>query len=92
MLDEWGYSELVIHPPPLNFFSMFLIPCVIRKSLMKRASEIFSKLMFWVENIIYLMVFFCYEMVLVPFIYFKNCFNILKVANFYNKILIKIIK
>ena len=38
MLDNWGYSELIIHPAPLNVFTLGLLPFVIRKSLMKKAS------------------------------------------------------
>jgi hypothetical protein len=77
MLDEWGFAELVIHPPPFNFFAMFLLPCVIRKSLMKRTAEVFSKLVFWCENIIYLFMMFIYELILVPFIYLRVYYNIL---------------
>ena len=35
MLDKNGYSELVVHPPPINVFSFFILPCVIKPSLMK---------------------------------------------------------
>lgn len=71
MLDNNGYAELVIHPPPINVFTIFIMPCIIRKSLMKKAAECFSKFIFWVENVIYLMSFLMYEMVLCPYIYFK---------------------
>ena len=30
MLDPNGYSELVIHPPPINVFSFFILPCVVK--------------------------------------------------------------
>jgi hypothetical protein len=80
MLDEWGYSELVMHPPPLNFFTIFLIPCVIRKGLMKRMAELFGKLMFWLENLLYFIIMFIYEMILVPFIFFRVCFHIIRLS------------
>jgi Ion transport protein len=57
MLDTNGYAELVIHPPPINIFSIFIIPCIVRRSLMKKAAECFSKFMFWIENIFYLFAF-----------------------------------
>jgi hypothetical protein len=35
MLDPNGYSELVIHPPPINLFSLFILPSVVKPTLMK---------------------------------------------------------
>src|SRR3712207_1151806 len=32
MLDKWNYYELVVHPPPINVFTLFLLPFIIRKS------------------------------------------------------------
>ena len=55
MLDPNGYSELVIHPPPINIFTMFIMPFILKKSLMKKASDCFSKFIFWVENVVYLL-------------------------------------
>jgi hypothetical protein len=31
MLDTHGYSELVIHPPPINIFTLFILPCIVRR-------------------------------------------------------------
>ena len=80
MLDKWGYHELVIHPPPINFFTIFLIPTMFQKSLMKRASEVFSRFMFWMENIVFIFFFILYEFLLVPFIYLRLVYNILRLA------------
>lgn len=77
MLDPNGYSELVIHPPPINVFVLFILPCIIRKSLMKKAAECFSKFIFWMENVVYIFSFLMYELVLCPVIYFKVFVNIL---------------
>lgn len=71
MLDPNGYSEIVIHPPPINVFTLFILPCIIRKSLMKKAAECFSKFMFWVENSAYILAFLIYELFLCPIVYFK---------------------
>lgn len=76
MLDTNGYSELVVHPPPINIFTIFIIPCVIKKSLMKKAAECYSKFMFWIENLGYISVFMLYEILLFPWIYFKNVITI----------------
>jgi hypothetical protein len=39
LLDKYCYSELVIHPPPINVFSFFIIPFIIKKSIMKKHSQ-----------------------------------------------------
>lgn len=82
MLDNWGYAELIIHPAPLNIFTLGLLPCVIRKSLMRKASDVFSKSIFWLENVFYIFFFFMYEMILCPYIYIKVLFNIMVMTSF----------
>ena len=62
-LDQWGYSELVVHPPPLNFLTMFLVPFAIKKTFMKKASKKFAVMVFWTENLLYLISFLMYEAV-----------------------------
>ena len=71
MLDEYGYSELIYHPPPLNLFSIFIWPAVFSPSIMKQAARGFSKMMFWLENVLYIMIFMISEVLLSPIIYFK---------------------
>jgi hypothetical protein len=83
MLDPNGYSEIIIHPPPLNVFTLPIIPCIIKKSLMKKASEVFSKFIFWVENVFYIIGFLGYELLLCPYIYFKILLNILNLSTFW---------
>lgn len=31
MRDKWGYEELVIYPPPLNYLTIFVLPFIIKK-------------------------------------------------------------
>ena len=71
MMDQNGYAELVIHPPPINIFSIFILPCVIKPEWMKKGADCFSRLMFWMENTIYIFYFILSEVVLFPLIYFK---------------------
>ena len=80
LLDHWGYAELIIHPPPLNLFTLFLLPCIIKKSLMKKTADLFSKMIFWAENFLYIFGFFLYEMILCPYIYAKVTLNIFILA------------
>ena len=82
--NEWGYAELVIHPPPLNFLTLFLIPFMFRGQWMKTGSKIVSKLTFWFENIFYIMLFIIYEIVMCPVIFCKVIFNICRMCEFRN--------
>jgi len=51
---------------------------------MVKASELFSKTIFWLENIIYILAQLLYELLLVPYIYFRHIFNIIKAAKLLN--------
>jgi len=42
---------------------------------------VFSKFIFWLENIIYIISFFLFELAHIPFIFLRMIVNILKVAN-----------
>jgi len=82
-MDEWGYQELVIHPAPLNVFAIFLVPFIFKKSWMKKTSEFYAKIVFWFENIFFIIFFILYEFVLCPIIFFRVIFNIFKLAAWY---------
>ena len=71
MLDQLGYKELVVHPPPFNFFILPLTFLAISKKAMKKTAPYFSKMMFWFENMPMIAAFFFYEFILLPVIYFK---------------------
>ena len=53
MKDEWGYEELVVHPPPINYMTVFLFVSVLKNKWMLKASKFFSKFIFWFENWIF---------------------------------------
>ena len=80
LMDRWGYSELVIHPPPLNIFTIVLAPFTIRKHNMKKAANIFSKCIFWIENVAYIILMMFYFLFMVPLNYFIVLGNIFKLA------------
>lgn len=86
MLDPNGYAELVIHPPPINFFTAFILPFIVRKSLMKKAAECFSKFMFWIENVFYLLYFMLQEMLLFPLIFVKVAATVVILSVWYRMI------
>jgi len=58
MQDKWGYTELVVHPPPMNYISALLLFTVFKNGLMLLFSDVVSKLIFWIENIYYILVMF----------------------------------
>jgi hypothetical protein len=82
MLDQWGYSELVVHPPPLNFLTIFLAPFAIKKTTMKKASKGFAVTVFWTENVVYMILFLMYEIVQIPWIFIRVIYNIFKLSTY----------
>ena len=60
---------------------------------MQRSSEIFSKMIFWLENLLfYIPKMLIYELFLIPFIYLRLIYNILRVEdNRLNAILLVLI-
>ena len=54
MKDEWGYAELVVHPPPINYLVIILLPSSFQNAVMKETAEVYSRLIFWLENLVYI--------------------------------------
>lgn len=84
MEDKTGYAQLVIYPPPLNIFCIFLSPIVLSKNNMKKVAVGYQKFIYWVENFFFSLCFLIYEFVFLPLIYLKVFYNILKLANWDN--------
>ena len=82
LTDPWGYSEIVIHPPPLNFLTIFLLPFMIKGVFMKSAAKVFAKFIFWFENFFYIIYFIFYEFLMWPLIIFKVLANIWRLSSF----------
>lgn len=53
---------------------------------MLRGSEVLNKVIFWLENLYYILELFFYELALVPLIYLRTISNIAKVAEAKNAI------
>ena len=53
---------------------------------MKKGEVAFSYVIFWLENLFYIVIFAFYELMLVPFIYIKVAFDIIRLATFFNMI------
>jgi hypothetical protein len=76
--DQWGYNELVIHPPPINLGLIALMFSVFDKNLMQSSSKAYSLINFWLENVLFFINQLFLELCLVPFIYCKLFLNILQ--------------
>ena len=79
--DEWGYTELIVHAPPTNVFLIFLLPFIFDKHKMKLWAFRYSMVVFWVENIYFIIQFFLNELFLVPYNYLRIAFQTLKLAD-----------
>lgn len=71
------YSELVLHPPPVSLLTALLVPFSLIKPIALKANQFFSYLIFWLENIIMVFLFFLYEFLLLPFVYGKIFWNLM---------------
>jgi hypothetical protein len=69
-----SYGELVLHSAPISIIAApLLILCmVVPIDKMIKVSAGFSYMMYWLENIIFVFIFFIYELSLVPLVYVKN--------------------
>ena len=86
LMDPNGYYEIVIHPPPINFFSLFLLPFLIKGSIMKIGSRFFAKFMFWFENCLFILYYTGYLFALCPLIILKVLTNIWRLASVWTKV------
>lgn len=72
------YGEIVLHPPPVSYLAVFLVPFTLHPVASRVAGKIFAILMFWAENTFFISVFLLYSGFLMPFVYLKVLFNILR--------------
>ena len=82
-LDKRGLEELVIHPAPMTIFTLILLPFSSVPKTFHDKAELFSKLMFWIENIFIILVFFIYSVLLIPLIFFKMLYNLFRSMKIY---------
>lgn len=79
MQDEWGYEELVVHPPPINYLTGLIWFSIFKDNMMLRASSMFSKLIFWLENFAFFIPYMLVkEALLMPLIYLRLIYNIMR--------------
>ena len=74
MEEDSGYEVLILFPPPLNFILLPIILLSPWRSAVKRISKYITYFFFWVENCIFIVLFFLYMLAHDPFIYVKTIF------------------
>ena len=67
----------MLHNPPLNLFSVLILPFLPFNSIMPTVSVWFSKFIFWIENIAFIVEFLLMQLLLSPIIYLKTFYTIL---------------
>lgn len=85
--NERAYGEMTLHPPPLSYFSALLVPFAMCSNVIPSISKGFSYFMFWLENILFLLAFFIFELMMFPIAYIKVWYNILKNSTGISKML-----
>ena len=83
-MENKGYSELVIHMPPVNYLTILLFaPALTSQIAMDRSSQVFSYIIFWFENLVfYVPLMMIIEIVLIPYIYIRMIINIMRAEDF----------
>ena len=76
--SDSSYGEIVLHPPPLSYISILMLPFLVCQKLMVYISRAFSYVMFWLENFVFIVAFLGYEAIISPLAYFKVWYNIIK--------------
>lgn len=83
MKDIYGYEELVVHSPGLNFMTVFLFFSMFKPTTMAKTAPIFAKTMFWIENILFYFTYMLiYHLILLLIVYFKLGINVARASSF----------
>ena len=75
------YGEIIKHPAPACLLNLpLVIICLVPKldpKFLEDCNILFSKTMFWLENIFWIAVFFVFEIALTPIVYLVNFYTII---------------
>lgn len=82
-LDKKGFAELVIHPAPLSIFTLILLPFAAVPNSFYEKAELFSKLMFWLDNLVIVLIFIIYSILLIPLIFLRMLYNLFRSMKIY---------
>lgn len=70
------YGPLIVQPAPINYLLLFTLPFLPHFKIMKKVSDIFQKINFWIENLFLLSIFIMQEIFYIPVIYVCTFMNI----------------
>lgn len=76
--DKRGYAELVVHPAPIGTLTLFLLPALCAPKAFPDRAEVFAKLMYWAENLFFMLAFVVYACLLMVAIFFKVLYNLFR--------------
>lgn len=74
---EKSYGELVLHAPPINILTIIMLPFVPFPTIMPGVAKAFSLMIFWLENIVGVLFFTIFELILIPIVFLKTIVNIM---------------
>mmetsp|Transcript_37727 Transcript_37727/g.57765 ORF Transcript_37727/g.57765 Transcript_37727/m.57765 type:complete len:232 (+) Transcript_37727:2680-3375(+) len=80
--DQWGYTQLIVHAPPINILLISLLTSIFKQDAMLRAANLYSLANFWVENLFFIFYQLLYELMLVPIIYLRMFYNVVKLGGY----------
>lgn len=76
--DYDSYRELVLYPAPICILSIpVVLGSLMGENISAKVNTGYSYFIFWMENIVFLAGFFCFEMLLVFPVYLKNVYVML---------------
>lgn len=82
-LNKQGFAELVVHPAPINIFSILLLPFAFIPETFIGKAEVFSKIMFWIDNFFFVLLLLIYSIILIPIIFLKMLYNFFRSMKIY---------
>lgn len=86
-MSKKGYDQFVVHPAPLNLLTVLILPFVIT-DYSKKAGKMFSRMMFWIENIVMSIFFALILTLLAPIIFFRMLYHLFRAMQWCKFILI----
>ena len=76
--DEPNYGEMVLHPPPLSSIAIFMVLFVFFDKKIGKIAVKISLIIFWLENIAFLICFSILSIAFIPLVLIKILYNILR--------------
>ena len=78
--SDKAYGEIVLHAPPLSYLSILMVPFLFCEKAIFYVAKSFSYIMFWTENLVFLIAYFLFEILILPLTYLKVWYNIFRTS------------